>query len=119
MEATKKVRVKKEPISTSQSISETSQVTMRSNKEQTIEISNRKRSREDISNDDEDESNKPKRQPILSKEIEVKAEKEEEKFSATEEFAKKTSIQTVSVAFLNDEPTTNDNNQSNKPNKSK
>lgn len=128
MEVSNEVRVKDEPIYDSQSFSDTRKATLRSNKpnnitnndwsikheRQFIPISESKRTREDISIDDEEKPNKRKKQsmkikeePIdnetqTSKEIFIKAE---EKFSATKELAYKTSIQTVSIAFLNKDET--------------
>ena len=110
MEVSKEVRVKKDPIFDSQSISETREATMRSNYEQTIKIEkesiqiiDRKRNREDISSDVQ--LNKRIRQSMKVKE-DVEDVKTEEKF------AKKTSIQSVWIAFLNEESTTTttDNN---------
>lgn len=104
MEVSKELRMKKEPISVSQSISETREATMRSNYEQSIKIEtdpiqiiDRKRNREDISS--ENQPNKRKRQSTKVKE-DVEDVKTEEKF------AKKTSIQSVWIAFLNEESTT-------------
>ena len=81
MEALNEVRVKDEPISDNQSISETIEATSNNNqpkkgvKEKRIDIEIEK-----------------------SKEIVLKAEEEEEKFSTTEEFMNK-----ASIAFLNEE----------------
>ena len=104
MEVSKEVRVKKDPIFDSQSISETREATMRSNYEHTIKIEkesiqiiDRKRNREDISS--ENQPNKRKRQSTKVKE-DVEDVKTEEKL------AKKTSIQSVWIAFLNEESTT-------------
>ena len=86
MEESNKVRVKDEPIFYNQSISQTKKDTCKKVKKEPIE----------------NEMQTPKSQiESNSEEVEVKAE---EKFSATEEFANKTSI-----AFLNEE-TTSDNN---------
>ena len=99
MKVPNELRLKKDPICyDSQSIL------------QTREEATNKRTREDTSINDQ--PNKRKRQSIVaikvkeepSKEIVVKAE---EKFSTTEEFANKRSIQSVSVAFLNEEKTSN------------
>lgn len=105
-EASEEVIVKNEPIFDSQSISE---ATLRSNQPnkrtnnkqsikqetQTIEISDSKRTREDIQIDYQ--SMKVKDEPIDK--VEVKAK---EKFSATGEFP------TTSIAFLNEEAKTSD-----------
>ena len=114
MEASNEMKVKDEPIYDSQSISDTRKATLSNNKpnnERKFPINNSKRTREDISSDDQTnkrkrQSMKVKEEPIDNEEVEVKAE-EDEKFSAREEFANKTSI-----AFLNEETTTttNDNN---------
>ena len=136
MEVSNEVKVKNEPIYDSQSISDTRKATLSKyhpnnitnneqsikNERQFIPISDSKRTREEISN--EDQPNKRKRQSMKLKEeridiemqtsnshiestsekVEIKAEKEE-KFSAKEEFANKTSI-----AFLNEESTTSSDN---------
>ena len=121
MEASNEVKVKNEPIFDSQSISDTRKATLSNDNpikktyiehsikhEKKFPISDSKSSREDISSDDQ--PNKRKRQSMNVKEepidIEMQTSKEivvksEEKFSATEEFANKTSI-----AFLNEEETT-------------
>ena len=115
------MRVKDEPICYSQSISDTREANSsnnqpnktRSNDKQSIK--QEKRTREDISSEDQPNkrkrlSMKVKEEPIDSEksqileEVEVKAE-EEEKFSAKEEFVSKRSIQTASIAFLNEETT--------------
>ena len=136
IEVSNEVRVKDEQIDDSQSIPDTRKTTSSNNKPKMI-IANlsikherqfipkretTKRNREDMPIDDQ--PNKRKRQSIKVKvepidsemetsktQIEVKAE---EKFSATEEFANKSSIHSVSIGFLNEE--TSDKSQ---PNKSK
>ena len=115
------VRVKDEPICYSQSISETREASLRNNQSNKTRSSDKqsfkqeKHSRDAISSDDQ--PNKRKRQSMKVKEepidsetqkpkshIESRSEKVEvkveEKFSAEEEFANKTSI-----AFLNEEAT--------------
>lgn len=124
MEVSKEVRVKKEPIYNSQSISQTREATMRSNYDQSIkqerqliDISDRKRTRESSSNYQQPnkrikQSMKVKEEPIDNEEIEVKAE---------EKFSNKRSTQIVSIAFLNQQTTTTDNNpiiNTNQPRKS-
>ena len=84
MEVSNEVRVKNEPFCYSQPISETREAKV---KEEPIDI--------------EIETSKSQ--------IDVKAEK---KFSETEEFANKTSIQTASIAFLNEDT---NNSEPNKP----
>ena len=95
MEVSKELRVKKEPIF------QTREATMRSNydqsvkhESQSIQIIDRKLTREDISSDNQ--PNKRKRQSMkVKEEVEVKAE----------EFSNKRSIQSVSIAFLKEETT--------------
>ena len=122
IETSNEVRVKDEQIDYSKSIQDTGKEATLSNK-QPNKITRRSNDSHSIKNEkqwNDDHSNKPKRRSIVankvkeepkdfeiqtSKEIEVKAE---EKFSATEEFVNKTSI-----AFLNEERTTNQPTTSN------
>ena len=83
------VRVKNEPICDSQSISDKREVLAMKVKEEQIDIE-MQTSKSHIES--------------RSEEVELKAE---EKFSASEEFTNKTSIQTVSIAFLNKETNSN------------
>ena len=85
--ASEEVRVKNEPICDSQSISQTKKANKV--KEEPIDIE-MQTSKSHIKS--------------MSEEVELKAE---EKFSASEEFTKKTSIQTVSIAFFNEETNSN------------
>ena len=124
MEASNEVKVKNEPIFDSQSTSDTRKATTNTNQQsikherQFILISDSKRTREYILSDHQ--PNKRKRQSMkvkeepkdiemqasksqiesMSEEVEIKTD-EEEKFSATEEFANK-----ISIAFLNEETIT-------------
>ena len=116
MEISNEVRVKDEPIYDSQFISDTRKAITSINQQsikhekQFIWISDSKRIRESISSDDQ--PNKRKRQSMkvkeepkdieieTSKEVEIKAE---EKFSTKEE----SSIQTFSIAYLNEESSNN------------
>ena len=122
IEASNEVRVKDEPIYDSQSILDTREAALSINKSnkitnndqsiknerQLIPNSSFKRTREDISSDDE-QSNKSKRYSILEKKvkeelIDNEIQTSEEKFSAREEFSNKTSI-----AFLNEDETSTKN----------
>ena len=132
MEELNEVTVKDEQIDDSQSISDTSSNNKPKKIIENLSIKHErqfipkpkrettKRNREDMSIDDQPDkrkrqSIKVKVEPIDSEmetsktQIEVKAE---EKFSAAEEFANKSSIHSVSIGFLNEE--TSEKSQPNK-----
>ena len=127
--ATNEVRIKNEPIHYSES-SNKQQNKNRSNDVQLIkhereskQINVIKRTRESISSDDNpnnEQPNKRRRQSIVATrikeeaiDIEIQTSKSQIEIKAEkEEFANKTSIQTVSIAFLSEETTvTSFNNQ--------